>query len=188
MKKRFSLIQHWLKAAEKDYEADRKTEGELNLLLAQAEARRAWELSCQEEEKEILSRDSSKFSWKITAGLALGLLFFALFHFSSSPVPETPPLERQSPAPTVQLKTAPLLTEKKMVKPVSSSVSKEKRQSWRTETKQFVQEKERPREMVQPVTPRPDPIQVDMIGLVQEAERALYQGGANKHIEKEATP
>ena len=190
MKKRFGLIHNWLKEAEKDYQEDRKTEGELNLLLAQAEVRRAWELSCQEEEGEAPKKPLPRktfFSWQSMVVYPLGasLLIFLAFHFTLPKDPSTLP-SAELPARSGQNL---LITEEehKLANPPRASQEEEK-EVIKAEN-QAVKGKEEAQQSLplkkttkieevksQPVTQEiVKPIQVDMVDLVQEAERVLYQ-------------
>lgn len=190
MKKRFGLIHNWLKQAERDYQEDRKTEGELNLLLAQAEVRRAWELSCQEEGQEALKKPlprKSFFSWRSMAAFSLGasLLFFLTFHLN---------FPKDSPAlPPAELPTRPgqnlLITEEehKLANPPRAFQEEAKEvEKAENPTVKGKEESQQPLPLKkttkieevksQPVTQEiSKPIQVDMVDLVQEAERVLYQ-------------
>lgn len=186
MKKRFALIQHWLQAAEKNYQADQKAEGELNLLLAQAEARRALELSCQQE-KTSQPKKKVTFYWKAGTVLVVFVLALGLYHYNTLTValPEKSQLkEKISISPIIKPQES--LAKEKIVEQVSSSPSTNlpvkpvhtsavKKEVSREPSKENGVKKEQ----------KPTDIQVDMLGLVQEAQKTLYQE-SNTHPEKEA--
>lgn len=180
MKKRVNLVKKWLQAAENDYQEDRKEEGEINLLLAQAEARRAWELSCQEKNK-FLSSKKRNFFWPLLACLGV-FLFLGTFLSYSHSFQTTPPIKKEIPSvSTIEVDKATLKKEKIPLENVEVKQEGKKAEEYphpKKEEKTVVREKT--------VSPQEQPMEVDMSDLVQEAQKILYQNGANMQIEKEA--
>jgi len=192
MKKRFTLIYNWLKAAEQDYEKDCKTKGELNLLLAQAEVKRAWELSCQDSLNEKNPR-ANLFNWKLAGVgcLSLTLLVWGVFHFSLA--------QKQVPSP---LKAPPIETPSKaggnlLVLEIEEKNFLEVELAQKDQTVKKTDSREQVKHQVRPhplpkqtkaATARPvatekssQPIQIDMVDLVQEAQRSLHQSGGAQY-------
>lgn len=197
MKKRFQLIQNWLKEAEKDYEKNKKTEGELNLLLAQAEVRRAWELSCQEQSSpENLSPGTAKkglsFYPKLGGVLCLSVFLSVFLAFQFYPSAKTAPSPQVEPPRQEQKLLLPEEENGFLGETFNSAPTKEKqnegnRLKVEEKEKSDAHQTEEPspkrqvESQVQPIHQEvSQPIQVDMVDLVEEAQRALYQSGGGK--------
>lgn len=200
MRKRFALIYRWLKDAEQDYSKDRKTEGELNLLLAQAEVRRAWEISQQEAatNQELQKvKGPSNYIGKLLTGICLSVCLVGLFffhfpfqsqvtnpspvnHSSSKPVANLATMEEKnflsSPQPVVEQEKA---EEVKKQQHITSKINESPYQEKAVAPPKTIKVEKKPVATNQVIKP----IQVDVVDLVQEAERSLYQptGGQVQH-------
>lgn len=163
MRARLGFIKCWLKEAESDYAKDRKEEGEMHLLLVQAEARRALELSLADKaEKKKLS--ISYFILPLLL-IALGIAWLFLLAQDEA-LPNTSLVVQKTEKKAEPVKEVVLPKEDLPVKEII-----------------IVKENNVP-EMVKTVENRladkavidktEEKIAVDMVDLVKEAEKNLY--------------
>lgn len=181
MRIRLGFIKQWLKEAESDYEEDRKEEGEINLLLVQAEAKRALELSLenQPEQKKKTAFSFSRWIWGLLLVGTLAMLVCFAF------------LPKQTSLQDVQQQSSPEI--KKTVKlqgmVLPEKVEEQKNLSPPSVVRSASTEKDRLPKKIKDVPAVVKPpvkkhLAVDMVDLVKEAEKNLY----SKDKEKEVMP
>lgn len=162
MRARLSFIRRWLKAAESDYAKNRKEEGELHLLLLQAEARRALELSLADKAEK--KKSSALYFILPLLLIAVGVAW--LFFVSRD---ET------------QIKTSPVAQKvETKAAPVKEAVLPKENQPVREKVKVKENNTLKPAKAIEVQAPAKaaaqsrEKIAVDMVDLVQEAEKNLY--------------
>ena len=163
MRARLGFIKRWLKEAESDYAKDRKEEGEMHLLLVQAEARRALELSLADKAEKKKSSAPYFILPLLLIAVGIAWLFFVS---QDEALSNAPPAVQKVEKKADPVKKAVLPKEnppvKEFVTVKESNVSK---------TVKTV--KNRPADKAV-VNQFKEKIAVDMVDLVQEAEKNLY--------------
>ena len=157
MRARLGFIKRWLREAESDYAKDRKEEGEMHLLLVQAEARRALELSLADKAEKKKSSAPYFILPFLLIALGFAWLFFVSQDEALSNAPPAIQKIEEKAAPVKQAvlpKENPPVKENNALKPAKTIKIQEPAKAAAAQPK--------------------EKIAVDMVDLVQEAEKNLY--------------
>lgn len=164
MRARLGFIKRWLKEAESDYAKDRKEEGEMHLLLVQAEARRALELSLADRAEKKKSSAPYFILPFLLIAVGIAWLFFVS---QDEALSNAPPALQKTEKKAVPVKKAVLPKENQ---PVKEAVTETAKENNAPKPAKAIKIQEPAKAAAQPK----EKIVVDMVDLVQEAEKNLY--------------
>ncbi|MGM9570691.1 MAG: hypothetical protein ACI3ZR_00500 [bacterium] len=163
MRARLGFIKRWLKEAESDYAKDRKEEGEMHLLLVQAEARRALELSLADKAEKKKSSAPYFILPFLLIALGIAWLFFVS---QDEALSNAPPAVQETEKRAEQVKEQVLPKENPPVKEIVTV-----KENNVPKTVKTVEDRSADKAVVN--QPK-EKIAVDMVDLVKEAEKNLY--------------
>lgn len=164
MRARLGFIKRWLREAESDYAKDRKEEGEMHLLLVQAEARRALELSLADKAEKKKSSAPYFILPFLLIALGIAWLFFVS---QDEALSNAPPAIQKIEEKAAPVKEAVLPKENL---PVKANVAATVKENNAPKSAKAIKIQAPAKAAAQPK----EKIAVDMVDLVQEAEKNLY--------------